>query len=60
MVYFANKLELSGKKYQTNGNGRDENYKGLYYFLLRTLCRLVQIFSQCILWKSYYLKIIFM
>ena len=28
MINFVNKLELSDQKYQTNGNIRDENYKG--------------------------------
>ena len=29
---FVNKLELSDQKYQTNGNVRDENYKGKFGF----------------------------
>ena len=30
MFCFVNKLELSGKKYQTNGNERDKNYNGKF------------------------------
>ena len=32
MVDFLNKLELIDQKYHTNGNVRDENYKGKFLF----------------------------
>ena len=32
IVYFVNKLELSGQKYKTNGNVRGENYNGKFFF----------------------------
>ena len=35
MVDFVNKLELSGQKYQTNGNVKDENYNGNFLFLMK-------------------------
>ena len=35
MFDFVNKLELSGQKYQTNGNGRDEHYKGRFLFPMK-------------------------
>ena len=35
MVYFVNKVELSGKKYQTNGNIRYENYNGKLLFTMK-------------------------
>ena len=33
MVDFINKLELSDKKYQANGDVRDENIRKCSYFL---------------------------
>ena len=30
MIDFVNKIELSDKKYQTNGTVRDGNYKGIF------------------------------
>ena len=35
MVYFVNKIELSGQKYNTNGNVRDENYNGKFLFTMK-------------------------
>ena len=35
MIDFANKLELSDKKYQNNVNVRDENYKGKFLFSMK-------------------------
>ena len=34
MVYSMNKLELSDKEYQTNGNVKDEKYKGKFLFTI--------------------------
>ena len=45
MMHFFNKLELSDQKHQTNGNIRDENYKGIFLFNMkdfvsfRTYCK---------------------
>ena len=35
MMDFVNKLEISGQKYQTNENVRDENYKGKLLFSMK-------------------------
>ena len=35
MVYFVSKLELSDRKYLTNGNIRDEHHKGNFLFPIR-------------------------
>ena len=35
MVEFANKLDSSDQKYQTNGIVRDENYKGKFLFAMK-------------------------
>ena len=35
MVDFLKNIELSDQKHQTGGNGRDENYKGNYLFLMK-------------------------
>ena len=35
MVDFVNKLEVSGQKYQTNGNIRDEKYNGNFLFPIK-------------------------
>ena len=44
MVDFVNKLELNDKKYQTNGNVRDENYNGKFLFPMKEL---VFLFYYC-------------
>ena len=35
MVDFMNKLEFIHQKYQTNVNGRDENYNGKFLFPMK-------------------------
>ena len=35
MVDFVNKRERSDQQYQTNGNLRDENYKGKFLFSMK-------------------------
>ena len=35
MMNFVDKVELSDKKYQTNGYVRDENYKGKFLLLMK-------------------------
>ena len=35
MVDFMNKLEFIYQKYQTNVNGRDENYNGKFLFSMK-------------------------
>ena len=35
MVYFVNKLDLSDQKYKTNGNIRNESYKGKFLFFMK-------------------------
>ena len=42
MVYFLNKLELSYQKYRTNGNVRDNNYKGKLLFAIKDFVSFVQ------------------
>ena len=35
IMIFLNKLKLSDQKYQTNGNVRDENYRGKFLFPMK-------------------------
>ena len=35
MMDFMNKIKLSDQKYQTNGNVRDDNYKGDFLFPMK-------------------------
>ena len=44
-----NKRELSDTKYQTNGNVRDENYKGKFLFSMKDFFHSEQISGQFIL-----------
>ena len=56
MVGFVNKLELSDQKYQTNGNLRDENYKGKFLFSMKDFVSLGTDSQSMYLMSTIFLK----
>ena len=56
MVYFVNKIELTHQKYQTNGNRRDENYKGNFLFPMNNFLSFGTDFQSMYFMSTKFLK----
>ena len=58
MFYFVNKLELSDKKYQTNGTIRYDNYKGKFLFPMKDFVAFETHFQSMYFISTIFQKII--
>ena len=56
MVDFVNKLELSYQEYQTNGNVRDENYRGIVLTYYEILCVILNRYSVNVFYVNQIVK----